>query len=81
MISLIYFINVTEYFTTLTGKLDSRKEKIAQFVDYVAEWENISTLNHLLTDHPIYAISAGQVKEMATILGVDRWVGRQGMTS
>jgi hypothetical protein len=58
---------VTEYFTTLTGKDDSWKEKIAWFADDQAKWEDIPTMDQLLRDPAPSAISAGQVKEMATV--------------
>src|SRR5215470_9272062 len=68
LIYLVYFINVTEYFTTLTGQDDSRKEKIAWFVDGEAESEYIPTLDHVFTGCFICAVSAYQMKEMATDL-------------
>src|SRR5215472_13593638 len=67
LICMVYFLNVTEYFTTLTGKDDSRKEKIAWFADSASESEDVPTLDHLLTGRSISAISACQMKEMATI--------------
>jgi len=66
LICMVYFLNVTEYFTTLTGKDDSRKEKIAWFADNGTEKTDIPTLDQGLTAHLTHAISAGQVKEMTT---------------
>jgi len=66
LICLIYFKNVTEYFTALTGKDDSRIEKNAWFADSETEREDIPTVDRPLTARSVHAISAGRVKEMAT---------------
>src|SRR5215475_2124522 len=75
-ICLIYFKNVTEYFTALTGQDDSRIEKIAWSADREAEREGIPTLDRPLITRSIHAISAGQTKEMATKAeACCRWLG------
>ena len=59
LIYLIYFKNMTKYFTALTGKDDSRIEKSAWFADNEAEYENIPTVDRPLTAHVAHAIYAG----------------------
>jgi len=66
LIFLIYFKNVTEYFTALTGKDASSIEQIAWFVDKKTEGEDIPTLDQPLAIQTVYAIYARLVKEMAT---------------
>jgi len=60
---LIYFINVTKYFTALTGKDDSPIEEIARFVDEETEGEDIPTLDQPLAAQTVHAIYARLVKE------------------
>src|SRR5262245_49729134 len=66
LICLVYFINVTKYFTALIGKDDSPIEEIAWFVDKETEGEGIPTLDQPLATQTFDAISARLVKEMAT---------------
>src|SRR5215831_14868306 len=76
LICLIYFINVTKYFTALTGKDDSPIEQIACFVDNEAEGEGIPTLDQPLAAQTVHAIYARLVKEMATKPGASAEAGQ-----
>ena len=66
LIYLIYFKNMTKYFTALTGKDASSIEETAWFVDKKTEGEDIPTLDQPLAIQTVYAICARLVKEMAT---------------